>query len=97
MPGETTAQGLARLASVLQRERPALMILCLGINDFLRSEPEDAIRANLLAMIHISNSAAVPVLLLAVPLPGSPRAHPVYAQVAAVGGALLEAEAKSHR
>lgn len=93
LPGETTAQGLQRLAQVLQREHAALLILCLGINDFLQNVPEVAIRANLVAMLRVAADAGVPVLLLAVAKPGSSQAHPLYAEAAAEGGAWLESQA----
>ncbi|NLD80288.1 MAG: arylesterase, partial [Smithella sp.] len=37
VPGEVTSGGLARLPKVLEREKPALVIIFLGGNDLLRS------------------------------------------------------------
>lgn len=36
VPGEISADGLARLPGVLEHEKPALLILCHGANDLLR-------------------------------------------------------------
>ena len=36
IPGEVTGDGLSRLPAVLEREKPALLLLCHGGNDELR-------------------------------------------------------------
>src|SRR5687768_134090 len=51
VPGEVTAQGLARLPAVLDEHRPKLVIVCLGGNDMLRQVGEAEIRKNLGAII----------------------------------------------
>ena len=48
--GETTAGGRVRLAAVLEKYRPSLVILELGANDGLRGLPIHQIRSNLTAM-----------------------------------------------
>ncbi|WP_374356163.1 GDSL-type esterase/lipase family protein, partial [Chitinimonas sp.] len=47
IPGETTADGLVRFQATLQEHRPALIILCLGGNDFLQHQGESETVANL--------------------------------------------------
>lgn len=91
LPGETTAQGRRRLPEVLRRERPTLLILCLGVNDLLRGVAEEEIRANLIAMIRAARAADVQVVLLATPRSGTSAAHPLYAQAAQQAGATLDA------
>lgn len=83
IPGEVSAQGLARLPVVLDQIRPQLLILCHGGNDLLRQLDAGALAGNLRAMVRIARDRGVPVVLIAVPKPGLfPSAHPVYAKVA---------------
>jgi acyl-CoA thioesterase-1 len=49
--GGTTAGGLARLPSLLERKRIDMLILALGINDALRGVPIEQIRSNLQAIV----------------------------------------------
>jgi lysophospholipase L1-like esterase len=67
VPGEVTAEGRVRLASVLDEYNPALMILCLGGNDFLRHQDETKTAENLRAMISLAQSRGVGVVLISVP------------------------------
>lgn len=92
-PGETTAQGRSRLPGLLSRERPDLLILCLGINDFLQGIPAEEIRANLLAMLLAAQESGVPVLLLAVPPRGSKTVAALFADAASAGEAVLDQRA----
>ncbi|MGQ0618702.1 MAG: GDSL-type esterase/lipase family protein [Panacagrimonas sp.] len=92
LPGDTTADGRRRLPAALARHRPALLILCLGVNDLLRGVPPETMRENLIAMLAAAREAKVPVLLLAVPVPGSAQAHPLFAEVAELGDAMLDSQ-----
>jgi len=67
VPGEVTAEGRERLGAVLEEQRPALVLLCLGGNDFLRHQDEAQTAGNLRAMISIARQRGVAVLLIAVP------------------------------
>jgi acyl-CoA thioesterase-1 len=67
--GDTTAGGLARLPSLLQQHRPAIVIVELGGNDGLRGLLPAQMKSNLLAMIAKSKSQGAAVLLLGVRLP----------------------------
>lgn len=89
--GETTAQGRVRLPGVLRAEHPALLILCLGINDLSRGLPRDAIRDNLVAMLASARDAGVPVLLLGLPARGGAVVEPLFAEAAQAGDALFDA------
>jgi acyl-CoA thioesterase I len=82
VPGEVSAQGLARLPTVLDRVRPQLLILCHGGNDLLRGLDTAALARNLRAMVGIARDRGIPVVLVAVPKPGLfPSAHPVYTDI----------------
>jgi lysophospholipase L1-like esterase len=65
--GEQTAQGLARLPSVLAEYQPDLVILCHSGNDILRRKSKDQARQNLEAMIDLIEASGAQVLLLGVP------------------------------
>ena len=78
VPGETSAQGLARLPGVLDEVRPKLLILCHGGNDFLRRLDDQAARDNVRAMIALARDKGVGVVLLATPKPGVPPSIPAF-------------------
>jgi acyl-CoA thioesterase I len=67
--GDTTDGGRARLKPLLERHRPAVMILALGGNDGLRGQAPAQIRANLSAMIQQAQAQGARVLVLGVKLP----------------------------
>lgn len=83
IPGEVTAQGLARLPEVLQKERPALMIICHGGNDMLRKLNQQQAANNLRSMIRLAQEQKVAVVLIAVPAPGLSLSPPqMYREIA---------------
>ncbi|KAF0220610.1 MAG: GDSL family [Geobacteraceae bacterium] len=67
VPGEVTAEGRERLAAMLDEQSPALMLLCLGGNDFLQHQDETQTAENLRAMISLARKRGVGVVLIAVP------------------------------
>lgn len=64
--GETTGQGLERLATVLdaQRVNPDLVIVSLGANDMLQGRPPAEARANLSRILRLLQSRQIRVVLL---------------------------------
>lgn len=83
VPGEVTATGLSRLPEILEREKPALLILCHGGNDQLRRLDLRQTADNIREMIRLAKQRAVAVVLIAVPSPGifvSPA--PMYRDIA---------------
>ncbi len=61
--GDTTSGGLARLPRILELHQPVIVIIELGGNDGLRGQPVSNLRANLAAMIVMTqDSGATPML-----------------------------------
>ena len=69
VPGEVTAQGLARLPGVIEEHRPKLVIVCLGGNDMLRKVSEAEIRSNLKTIIKTLKDQGIGIVLVGVPKP----------------------------
>ncbi len=78
VPGEITEEGLARLPEVLEREKPALLILCHGGNDLLRRLDRQQTADNLRAMIRLARERGVAVIMIAVPSPGIALSPPPF-------------------
>ena len=83
VPGEISADGLARLPDLLEEAQPKLLILCHGGNDFLRKQSEKATAANVRAMIKLARDKGIGVVLIATPKPGLLISPPdFYAEIA---------------
>src|SRR5688572_10930582 len=67
--GDTTSGGLARLKPLLDKHKPAVVVLELGANDGLRGLPVAQIRTNLGALIKQAQGAGARVLLVGVRMP----------------------------
>jgi lysophospholipase L1-like esterase len=94
VPGEMSAGGAARLQEVIERERPALLILCHGGNDLLARQDHKLIAGNLRTMIRIARERNVAVMLLAVPTPDiTLKPPPFYEELAAEFGLPIEKKA----
>lgn len=65
--GEISADGLKRLPTVLDKEKPQLLILIHGGNDILRKMPYEQTAANLTAMIAEAKKRHIKVVMLGVP------------------------------
>jgi acyl-CoA thioesterase-1 len=89
VPGNTSAQALERLPALLAEHRPALVLIGIGGNDFLRRLSEAETRANVERAARLAQEAGAQVLLIAVPRPtlaarvtGSLDDHPLYGEIA---------------
>ena len=83
VPGEVSTDGLLRLPALLDREQPALLLLCHGGNDQLQRLDPARLADNLRAMIREARDRNIDVVLIAVPAPGlSLRPLPLYAGIA---------------
>lgn len=89
IPGETAATARGRIDAAIAETRPALVIVEMGGNDFLRRRPEAAVKDDLRAIVASIRASGAQVVLVAVPkfsllgaatgrLPDSP----IYAELA---------------
>jgi acyl-CoA thioesterase I len=78
VPGEVTAQALARLPSALDEHAPRLLLLCIGGNDFLRRLGNSQAEANVREMVKLARSRGVEVLLIGAPEPGFSVTPPAF-------------------
>ncbi len=94
IPGELSAQGLARLPGLLDAHRPDLLILIHGGNDILRKKSLEQAADNLRKMIALARAKGAEVVMMAVPNPTlilSPADF--YASVAEETGVPIEIDA----
>ena len=83
VPGEVTAQALARFPSVLDEYSPRLVLLCIGGNDFLHRLGAAQAETNVRAMVKLARSRGIDVLLIGTPEPALLPSPPAfYAAVA---------------
>lgn len=87
IPGDTAANAKARIAAAITETQPALVIVELGGNDFLRRHPETAVKEDLRAIINAARGSGRAVALVAVP-----RLSILGAAVGALSDAPLYAE-----
>ena len=78
VPGEVSAQGLARLPAVLDEHNPRLVIVCLGGNDMLRQVREAEIAQSLRSIIKTLKDRKIAVVLIGVPRPALITSAPVF-------------------
>lgn len=84
VPGEVTAEGLSRLQGLLERGKPALLIICHGGNDLLRQMDKKQAADNIRAMVRLAKERGAAVVLIAVPSPGIALSPPsFYREIAA--------------
>jgi acyl-CoA thioesterase-1 len=93
--GDTAEGALARLPGLLQENSPALVLVSIGGNDFLRKVAPERTRAALKSIVQTA-AASAQVVLIAQPEPvlmalvsGSLDDHPMYAEVAKETGVPL--------
>lgn len=89
IPGDTAEAGRGRIAGLLQEHRPALVIVEIGGNDFLRRRSQKAVKEDIRAILAAIRGAGVAALLIAAPEPsllaavaGRPSDAPIYAELA---------------
>ncbi|TAK40015.1 MAG: arylesterase [Betaproteobacteria bacterium] len=92
VPGEVSAEGLARLPEAIDEHQPRLVLLLHGGNDFLRRLPQSQAAENLRAMIRLAKSRGADVVLIGTPEPGLTVTPPeFYGEIAKEFGLPYEA------
>lgn len=83
VPGEVTAQALARLPHALDEHAPRLLLLAIGGNDFLHRLGNAQAEENVRAMVKLARGRGVDVFLIGTPEPGFTVTPPAfYASIA---------------
>jgi acyl-CoA hydrolase len=67
VPGESAAQGCARLPELIEEHRPQLVLVLLGGNDFLRRMPERGVVDALQSCVELARANRTAVALIPVP------------------------------
>ena len=87
--GDTAQNGKNRIQALLNAHRPALVIIEIGGNDFLRRQPSKAVKEDIRLMIKAARQTDAQVALVAVPelsllglVAGKPSASPIYEELA---------------
>ena len=78
VPGETSAQALARLPAALDEHAPQLLLLCTGGNDFLRRLGNAQAARNVREMVALARARGIEVLLIATPEPSLRPSPPAF-------------------
>ncbi len=78
VPGETSAAALARLPAALDEHQPALLLLCIGGNDFLRNLGQAQVAENVRRMVALAQAHGTGVLLIGTPEKGFTLTPPAF-------------------
>jgi acyl-CoA thioesterase I len=89
IPGDTAEAGKGRIKALLEEHRPALVIIEMGGNDFLRRRPANAIKEDLRLIVRLARDAGSQVVLIGVPelsllavVAGKPSDSPIFRALA---------------
>ena len=89
IPGDTAQNGKNRIAALLEAHRPALVIIEIGGNDFLRRRPSKMVKDDIRQVIQAVSNAGAQTVLIAVPelsllgiVAGKPSDSPIYEEMA---------------
>ena len=89
VPGDTAEAAKERIADLLDQHQPALVIVELGGNDFLRRRPPAAVKSDLRQIVRRIGESRAQIVLLAVPelsllglVTRKPSDAPIYGELA---------------
>lgn len=86
--GDTSAQALKRLPTLINQHQPQLIIISIGGNDFLQQLDEQQTRNNINTIIDLAQENQIDIALIGVPYYslraalGLPKDHPLYQDIA---------------
>lgn len=99
VPGDTAQAGKARIQELLDEHRPALVIVEIGGNDFIRRRSRAEVAEDVRSIIRAVKQAGAQPVLVAVPelsllgaVAGKPSDAPLYAELARAEGVPLVAD-----
>ena len=88
IPGDTAEAGKRRFGALLEQHQPALVIIEIGGNDFLRRRAPKAVKEDLRGMIRAARKQGAQVVLVTVPelsllgaLTRAPSDSPIYEEL----------------
>jgi len=88
IPGDTAEAARDRIEALLEEHQPALVIIEIGGNDFLRRRPPSAVKEDLRHIVGAAKGARAVVVLVAVPEPSllgvvarKPSDSPIYEEL----------------
>lgn len=67
IPGDTAEAGKSRIRGLLDEHTPALVIIEIGGNDFLRRRPPSAVKADIKFLIEAAKNTGAQVVVIGVP------------------------------
>lgn len=89
IPGDTAKNGKNRISALLAAHRPALVIVEIGGNDFLRRHPSSVVKEDIRQIIQAVQRSGAVVVPVAVPelslmgiVAGKPSDSPIYEELA---------------
>jgi len=89
IPGDTAQNGKARIQGLLDEHRPALVIIEIGGNDFLRRQTPKNVKEDIRHIVKAVQQAGAQVALVSVPelsvlgiVAGKPSDSPIYEELA---------------
>lgn len=99
LPGDTAQAGARRLPALLEAHRPALLLIEMGGNDFLRRREARLVKEDLRQLVQQGRQAGAQVVLVAVPalslfgvVAGRVSDAPIYAELAEEEGVPVVAD-----
>lgn len=88
VPGDTAEAGKSRIQGLLDEHKPALVIIEIGGNDFLRRRPSNTVKQDIKVLISVTKMSGVQVVLVGVPelsllamVAGKPADSPIYQEL----------------